>query len=641
MDDNLEEGGIKKTEKRLYSQDPGNLERKRSQLSGVDYEEKVTWGGEEGLNIKNMAQTRKKFPILSLILTLSFVFFVGATIFATYLYLGSTNVISPDNVDISVIGPVSVKAGEEINLQVAITNKNNTALEYVELIATFPGGSKILTNKVNDTQYRKNLGTIKPNEIITETIKTALFGEENADREVIVAIEYRNENSNAIMEKETIWKTIVSSSPLSLIFDMPTDANSNQEITLNVKTISNSKDTMRDVVLNVAYPSGFIFKEAIPKASSGNGVWFLGDFKQGEEKLVKIKGVIQGQNEEERAFRVIAGQRTNKDSTKVEVAYASSLKTLVIRKSFISANLAFNGNQEDTYVITDGQSVRGDIEWENNLPVNLLHAEMNIKLIGDVFDKSSINSSTGFYNSADNTIVWNKSSGGLPDLISSGQSNRLSFSFSPLPLLSGKRTIFRNPELNFELTFKGFKSSETREADAIVETTLKKKIKISSNLQVSPRALYFSGPFKNTGPLPPVHDNETTYTVVWSVVNSSNDVSDVAVKTTLPPYVRWLGVSSPNTEAITYNPLGGEISWNVGSVKAGSGITVPAREVAFQVAMVPSLGQIGQYPSITADTIISGHDEFTGSNITYSRKAVSSQLTSDPLVQGSSADSVK
>ena len=57
--------------------------------------------------------------------------------------------------------------------------------------------------------------------------------------------------------------------------------------------------------------------------------------------------------------------------------------------------------------------------------------------------------------------------------------------------------------------------------------------------------------------------------------------------------------------------------------------------------MVPSLGQIGQYPSITADTIISGHDEFTGSNITYSRKAVSSQLTSDPLVQGSSADSVK
>lgn len=641
MEDNFEEGGIKKTEKRLYSQEPGNLERKRSGLSGVDYDDKVSWVGEESLNIQNMTQTRKKFPILSILLTFSFIFFVGAVIFAAYLYFGNTNVISPSNVDISIVGPVSVKAGEEINLQVAITNKNNTSLEYVELIATFPNGSKIITNKVNDTQYRKNLGIINPNEIITETIKTALYGEENADREIKIGIEYRNQNSNAIMAKDTLWKTVISSSPLSLIFDMPTDANSNQEITLNVKTISNSKDPLNDVVLNVAYPSGFIFKESVPKASSGNSVWFLGDFKQGSEKLVKITGVIQGQNEEERTFRVVAGQRTSRDTTKVDIAYASSLKTLTIKKPFIGVNLAFNGSQEDVYVIYDGQQVRGDIEWENNLPVNLLHAEMNVKLFGETLDRSSINASGGFYNSADNTIVWNRSSGGLPDLIAPGQGNRITFSFKPLPLLSGNRTIFKNPELNLELSFKGVRSSETRTEDTVVETTLKKKIKISSNLQISPRALYFSGPFQNSGPLPPVHENETTYTVVWSVVNSSNDVSDVVAKTTLPPYVKWLGVTSPSTEDITYNPLGGEIVWNVGAVKAGSGITVPAREVAFQISMMPSLNQVGTYPVLTADTVISGHDSFTDANITYSRRAVSSQLTSDPLVQGETAQAVK
>ncbi|HRY62901.1 MAG TPA: hypothetical protein P5056_04000 [Candidatus Paceibacterota bacterium] len=641
MEDNFDEGGIKKTEKRLYSQTPGNLERRRSGLSDVNYDEKVTWGGEEGLNLRNMVQTRKKFPILSFVLTLSFAFFVGAIIFAAYLYFGNTNIISPSNVDISIVGPVSVKAGEEINLQVAITNKNNTALEYVELITTFPGGSKILTNKVNDTQSRKNLGTIQPNQIITETIKTALYGEENADREIKVGIEYRNQNSNAIMAKDALWKTVISSSPLSLIFDLPADANSNQEITLNVKTISNSKDPLTDVVLNVAYPAGFIFKESVPKASSGTGVWFLGDMTQGDEKLVKIKGVIQGQNDEERSFRAIAGQRTSRDTTKVDVAYASSEKSLIIKKPFIGATLAFNGNQEDTYIITDGQTVRGDIEWENNLPVDLLHAEVIVKILGEVLDKSSVSPSLGFYNSLDNTIIWNKSSGGLPDLISSGQGNRLSFSFNPLPLLSRNRTIFKNPELNFELSFKGYKSSETRAEDAVVETTLKKKIRISSNLQVSPRALYYSGPFKNTGLLPPVHDEETTYTVVWSVVNSSNDVSDVVVKTTLPPYVRWLGVVSPTTEGITYNPLGGEIVWNVGAVKAGGGITVPAREVAFQLGMTPSISQVGQNPNITSDTTITGHDDFTGKEVTHSRKAVSSQLTSDPLVQGESSGFVK
>jgi hypothetical protein len=639
--ENLDEGGIKKTEKRLYSQEPGNLERKRGELSDINFEEKVNWGGEDGLNIQNMAQAKKKFPILSLLFTVSFLFFVGAVIFATYLYLGNTNVISPQNVDISIVGPVSVKAGEEISLQVAITNKNNTSLEYVDLVVTFPVGSRIVSNKVNETQFRKNLGTVKPNELITETIRAALFGEENAEREVKVAIEYRNENSNAIIEKESFWKTLISSSPLTILFDIPRDASSNQEITLNVKTVSNSKEVLKDVILNIAYPSGFIFKEATPKASSGEGSWFLGDLKQGEERLVKIKGIIQGQNEEERAFRVAAGQRTNKDSARVDVVYASSLKTLVIKRPFIAVNLAFNGNQDDIHIIKDGQQVRGDIEWENNLLVNLLHAEIKLKLNGEIIDKSSIVSSRGFYNSVDDTILWSKSGGGLPELIAPGQGNNLTFSFATMPLLSGKRTIFQNPEMTFELVFKGIRSSEAREEDATVETTLKKTIRVSSNLQVSPRSLYFTGPLLNSGPLPPINGQETTYTVVWSVVNSSNDISDTVVKTTLPPYVRWMGVVSPADENVTYNPLGGEIVWKVGSVKAGSGITVPSREIAFQVGMTPSSSHVGSYPEITADTVISGRDTFTGENITYSRRAVTSNLSGDPLVQGDMAGSVK
>ncbi len=641
MENYEEEGVIKKAEKKLYSIEPGNLERKRSPLSNFRQEEKGSWAGE--INVENEMKypNKKSFSFLTIMLIFSFLFFVGAVGFAYYLFSGGVNTISPDNVSVSIVGPVSVKGGEEFNLQITITNNNNISLEYVDLIATFPGGSKISSVGSTGSQFRKNLGTINPNQVINETIKGTLFGEEKAERDIYVTLEYRNKGSNAIIEKEELFKTTISSSPLSLFFDIPKDANSNQEIVLNAKLTSNSKETLKDVLLNLSYPSGFIFKSANPTPTSGDGVWEFGDMKQGTEKKVKITGVIQGQNNEDKTFRASAGTRTNKDSNRVEVPFASSLKTIAIKNPFIGVNLVLNGSSADTYVSTDGQSIRGDIEWTNNLPVKLLHSEITVSVNGEIFNKSSVLANNGFFRSGDNTLLWNQSTGGIPDSIEPGQDGRVSFSFSPFSLLSGKQTIFKNPELDIAIRFRGVRFSEEREEGSFIETTMKRKIKMTSNLQVAPRALYFAGPFKNTGPLPPVHDNETTYTIIWSLVNSSNDVSGVKVKTTIPPYGKWLGVISPTNEKVTYNPLGGEIIWDVGSVKAGSGVNIPAKEVAFQVSITPSLSQVGTYPILINDSIVSGVDDFTGATINYSRRSISSKITADPAVRDELATGVK
>jgi hypothetical protein len=141
---------------------------------------------------------------------------------------------------------------------------------------------------------------------------------------------------------------------------------------------------------------------------------------------------------------------------------------------------------------------------------------------------------------------------------------------------------------------------------------------------------YYTGPFKNTGPIPPVHDKETTYTIIWSTVNSSSDVSNVIVKTTLPSYVKWLSQVSPQGEDVTFNSLGGEVLWKAGDVKAGSGINSPARSVAFRVAVTPSLNQVGERPTITGDTVISGTDAFTKEILNITKKGVNTELTNDP-----------
>ena len=143
--------------------------------------------------------------------------------------------------------------------------------------------------------------------------------------------------------------------------------------------------------------------------------------------------------------------------------------------------------------------------------------------------------------------------------------------------------------------------------------------------------MYYTGPLKNTGPLPPKVNQETTYTIIWTITNSSNDISSAVVRTTLPTYVKWLGVVSPDSESVTYNEIGGEVVWNAGAIPAGTGINRAAREVAFQVSFLPSISQINQSPLLTSEIAISGNDNFTHTILRDTKRALSIKLSTDSI----------
>ena len=131
--------------------------------------------------------------------------------------------------------------------------------------------------------------------------------------------------------------------------------------------------------------------------------------------------------------------------------------------------------------------------------------------------------------------------------------------------------------------------------------------------------------------MPPRADTETTYTVIWSVTNSSNDVTDARVRAILPPYVSWKGAVNPGGEAVSFSNVGGEVVWDLGDVPAGVGYTQSAREVAFQVGVTPSVSQVGSSPDITGAAVFSGRDRFTETVVSRSVPEVTINLTTDPL----------
>lgn len=115
------------------------------------------------------------------------------------------------------------------------------------------------------------------------------------------------------------------------------------------------------------------------------------------------------------------------------------------------------------------------------------------------------------------------------------------------------------------------------------------------------------------------------------MTNTSNDVNNAKVTASLPAYVTWLGVVSPQSEDLTYNPVGGEIVWNIGDVKAREGISSSPKQVSFQVSLLPSLSQLNAKPSLVKNIVLTGEDDFTGTLINSSYRDITTRISTDPM----------
>jgi hypothetical protein len=217
--------------------------------------------------------------------------------------------------------------------------------------------------------------------------------------------------------------------------------------------------------------------------------------------------------------------------------------------------------------------------------------------------------------------VWDGGAVASLTRIEPGGNGSISFSLASVNLTTSQGLVFRNPEITVDVSVKGRRVSGSNLPEEIF-STVTKKLRISSVLTLLGTLEYEKGPFENTGPVPPKAEEKTTYTIIWSLKNSTNDLADATVRATLPPYVEWVGVSIPQNEQIEYNPEVREITWKPGQIKAGAGYSVTAREVSFQVRIEPSISQVGAEIPIVGNARATAIDRFTETGITSSIDAL-------------------
>lgn len=560
---------------------------------------------------------------------LALIFCVASFAFAWFYIINKGG--AGENVSIQVTGPVSTPGGKEFSIDVTVENRNNFAIDLVDLVIEYPPGTKDAVDITKDIgTYREGLGTLESGASVTRTVKAILFGSEREKQQILAKAEYHIPNSNAVFEKSKLIDVLIETGPVEFVLETLKEAIINQEVELNLRVRSNTDQDLKNLVVKAEYPAGFSFLSSTPAPAEGNNVWTIENLGALSTSTIKIKGIFSGEASTERFFRFEGGVADKRDPTKLAGIFASSLEGVKLVKPFLGVILKVNDEESEGDVVTTaGKMLAMKIEFTNNLDVPITDAAINVKLEGQVLDKRNVNAYNGFYRSNENKITWNKSSN--PDMVrlDPGKSGFVSLSFSSLPF-SASAPLIKNQEIIMDISAAASRPTDNNVPEEI-KSTIIKRIKIESDVALTARAVYSIGPFANTGPLPPKPEQKTTYTIIWTLTNTSNDVNNVFVTGQLPPYVSWNNIVSPENERITYDEKTGKVSWNVGTITSGTGFTKPAKEIAFQLTLFPSVNQLGEVPFLIQDIALTGVDSFTKTTITRElTDNVTIRMTTDP-----------
>lgn len=537
---------------------------------------------------------------------------------------------SKDKVQLSVSGPVSIASGEEVEFSVHCLNSNRVALKNAKLIIDFPSGAYSIEGD-ELTQDIASIDRISPKKEEVRNFKIRLVGERGTTKSLTIRLDYNPENINSSFENSIFYKINIGSVLIGLYLTAPQKAINGEEVSYALDYINNSDTDFSNLKLELDYPNGFSFKTADPKPIEGNNIWQLPQLNKGERGTIKISGLLKGIEGENKTLEAFIGEVTNNKFLK----YSKASSVTQISSSPLLIDVALNNTAEELHVNAN-DLLNYKINFKNNTDIALSQLVLKAYFNGQVFDFKSLKlNEKGFFDSLNNVIIW--SAAGVPSLalLAPGESGEVSFT------LKVKKDFSINDfnDKNFTLSVRAELETlnvppqfnlERLKIGAILDS------KVNSKVVLATKGYYneTTSNIDNFGPIPPRVNQETAYTIHWQITNTSNDLENVRVTAILPEGITWKNVyTTLNKDTIIeYNDRTKQIVWNVGKLPVGTGFLIPAYELVFQIALRPSIIQVGTSPVLIDESSLNGRDTFTGENLESFSPAISADLRDDPSV---------
>jgi len=540
------------------------------------------------------------------------VFFTLMLIVSGIFLMWGNNSISGENISIDVSGPFAIGGGEELSLRIAVSNQNTVAIESATLIIEYPPGTQSADGDDKEVfAERQELHVIEAGEIHNLSAKARVFGEENAEKIINVSVEYRIQGSNATFYKEAEpFRFKISSSPVVLDVDAVKSISAGQEIGITMTVNSNSPSTLSNVLVRVDYPFGFDFSSAEPAPISGNNMWRIDTLDPQAMQKITFTGILAGQQDEEKVFDISAGLPAEGDQYALASIFTTNKAEVAIEAPFLGVDVSVGGNNKDVVAIGRSQPTIVRVTFTNTLDDTIYDGGVEIALSGNALKDIDVDVEDGFYNSGTNIITFDSVSVPALKEIAPGKSSSVSFSITPD--VDAQQT----PEINLLVTTRGKRVFEDRVPQELIATA-------SRTIRVTSAAGLTSAVGHTGGPVPPVAEQLTKYSVALTAQSGSNDLIGAEVTAVLPQYVAWLDEVSAGA-SFSYNPSTRTVSWNIGSLSSNTKTTATV-----QLGVTPSLSQVGTIPTIIETQRLRATDRFTDTTVRADTPALTTVIDGD------------
>jgi hypothetical protein len=526
-----------------------------------------------------------------------FIIVLALSLIAAGFWYYQRGFYSKDALKLEILGPGEAELADEVEYIVKYKNNGNVRLEQAKLVFEFPENSVV----EGEAFLRKEitLDDIYPGEEKTASLKARLFGSEGKAKVAKAQISYHPKDLKASYTSDTTFTTLIKTVPITFEFDLPSRTESDKQLQFRLNYFSNVDYPLSDLDVKIEYPTGFEFLDSNPKALDQTE-WNIGLLNRADGGRIEVSGNLKGEIGESKLFQAELGMWQNGEF----VSLKKATRGIEIMKPSLYIIQEINNNPQ--YIANPGDLLDYQITFKNIGDKVAQNLFLIVNLDGDALDLDSLKIDSGQFSKDDKRIIWDYTM--ISDLK------------NLLPTEEGQVEFWVKIKDDLPPDMKNLTIKDTVSLDNFKEEF---STKVNSKVEILQNGYFQDEIFGNSGPIPPAVGQTTTYTVIWQVKNYNNDIKNVKVKAILPQWVRLTGEIFPKDAKFSFDSASREIVWDVGELMtAGSGVSGPGPNVAFQIAFLPDSSQRGQAPEIVSEARLTAEDTWTETNLERTASAI-------------------
>lgn len=541
------------------------------------------------------------------------------------------NIFSEENISLQFTGPADVAGAELVTFDLEYANMNWMGLEQATLIFEYPESFR--PEPITGLDIKKSRAELAVGDVASQArVKTKLtgkfYGAKGDENKITVTLRYNPNNISSSFEKKAERTVRIVSSPIFFEIDAPFELTSDQEVEYGVRYGNPGDIPFSGLKVKLEYPAGFIYTEATPRPTSNKNVWDIGALSPGTNGTITVRGRLSGSRDEQ---KLIEGGIGIFQGDGTFVAYGENQRKTKMVASPFSIRQSVNGALDGD--ANPGEPLRYDIEYRNDGNVGIRDAIVTVELDSPFLDLGTLqfenDNVKGAYSQARKSIIWKASD--VPSLarVEPGQTGRLAFTVKTYPNPEQAVAGARNPVV------RSIAKIDSPDIPSIVGVTKvvasnTLTVKLNTVLTSDLKAYYADALIPNTGPIPPLVDQETTYTLHLILANSSNEIKDSRMSILLPSGIRYTGQTNAPGEKLSFNERTNELSWDMGAFAPGR-----TRQIVFQVGATPDASLVNKEISLVSKMVFSGQDIFTEKDLRLEKAGKTSSIPEDATVPDS------